>query len=154
MKDETLKAIKNYLKGRELEEVTLVFLDGAKARMDLLDDKLITITKNRELIYKLNPVFEEKKIGVNYCKIGQRLFEITDIITAGTKILAEITRKPTPSRDVYVIYIDGEERDRTTSSMRCTKQVRTYLRERKDGNISFKHLKVVAPNGDRTDYIF
>jgi len=56
--------------------------------------------------------------------------------------------------DWFIITIDGIEVDRVNSGYKSNRARDQYLRERKDGNISFKHLKQVDPAGNRTDFTF
>lgn len=148
--------VDNYLE-EHAKKVEVLAYTGISRTGKLLNDRLVLVID--QSLYVLDYVEEftgtfPSPFHVVIDECGYKIINIINNNLDGRAFEAELTKLPAIHTDWYKMFIDGEQVYKTISSRKCSKMRDTYLRERKDSNINFNHLKVVDPAGNATDFLF
>jgi len=148
-----------WLKEHKPLEVEIKYPSGRVYDLLLLNDKLVLLSLKHNFLFKLDPVssWNGGTIPEHHCVMMDHLFKFEDYLYIDknpVRFLEELTKKAFDHTEWFYIYIDGQLVHKTISGRKCTKMRNQYIKERKDGGVKFKHLKVIDPEKKETDFLF
>ena len=156
-----MKEVRKFLKKNQPIDVEVLGAHGEHSWGYMLSNRLGVLGPKKDILYLLSYVDGynvSRFIPSKHVVILDDLFKIDEVIEhvfEPTRFMEELTHIPEARiHDWYRIWIDGELVFSTQSVRKCNNARDSYLRERKIGKVDFKHMKMLDPAGNRTDFTF
>lgn len=155
-----MKEVKKFLKNNPPIQVEVLGTHGKREHCYLLRGRLAILGPKKDILYTLSYVSDHnasRYIPNQHVSFMEELFKIdetVEYILEPVRFMQELEYTSEVKEEMFTIEIDGEEVYRNATSYKCDRARDSYLKERKKGNVDFKHMKITNPKGERTDFTF